>query len=108
MKQVKPLVGAVGNPTVRQYADAIGSAGFEIEINENASIDGLQADLIEQADRFYTRLGRAIRLLVRCRVLPAHFETLFERLSRGGQAFVDADRLHLVTSSHYIVAQKKA
>jgi sterol 24-C-methyltransferase len=39
--------------------------------------------------------------------LPLHFNTLFERLSRGGQAFIEADRMRLVTTSYYIVAQKK-
>jgi sterol 24-C-methyltransferase len=108
MKQVKPVIGAIGNPTIEQYIQALKKAGFEILRNENASLNGLQAPLIENADRFYTRLGRILDLLVRCKILPVHFNTLFERLSRGGQAFVEADRLRLVTTRHYIVAQKKS
>ena len=106
MKEVKAVIGAVGNPTIKQYTDALEKAGFKILINENASIDGLQAPLIEQADKFYTRLGRLLKMLVRCRILPAHFSTLFERLSRGGQDFVKADRMRLVSTSHYILAEK--
>jgi sterol 24-C-methyltransferase len=107
MKQIKPLIGAIGNPTTDQYVKALKKAGFDVLINENASLDGLQAPLIENADKFYTRLGRILDTLVRCKVLPVHFNTLFERLSRGGEAFIEADRMRLVTTSHYIVAQKK-
>ncbi len=106
MKQIKPLLGAIGNPTVDKYVKALEKAGFKVLINENASIDGLQAPLIENADKFYTRLGKLINLLVRAKLLPKHFNTLFERLCRGGEAFIEADRLRLVSTSHYIVAQK--
>jgi sterol 24-C-methyltransferase len=106
MSQVKAVIGAVGNPTVGQYADAMRKAGFKILVNENASIDGLQAPLIEQADKFYTRLGKLLKALCRCKILPAHFHTLFERLSRGGQEFVQADRMRLVSTSHYFLAEK--
>lgn len=106
MKQIKPLIGAIGNPTVGKWVKALEGAGFKIQINENASLNGLQAPLIQAADKFYTRLGKAINLLVQCKILPKHFNTLFERLSRGGEAFIEADRLRLVSTSHYIVAQK--
>lgn len=107
MRQVKPVIGAIGNPTVGQYVDALKKAGFKVLINENASLNGLQAPLIQNADKFYTRLGKILDFLVRFKILPVHFNTLFERLSRGGQAFVEADRLRLVSTSHYIVAQKE-
>ena len=106
MKQIKPLIGAIGNPTVGKYIKALEKAGFNVLINENASVDGLQAPLIKNADKFYTRLGKLLNLLVQIKILPKHFNTLFERLSRGGEAFVEADRLRLVSTSHYIVAQK--
>jgi len=106
MKDVKAVIGAVGNPTIAQYTEAFRRAGFKVVINENASIDGLQAPLIEQADKFYVGLGKFIHFLVSCKILPKHFDTLFERLSRGGPQFVEADRRRLVTTSHYIVAEK--
>jgi sterol 24-C-methyltransferase len=106
MHQIKPLIGAIGNPTIGRYVQALEGAGFEVRINENASLDGLQAPLIENADRFYTRLGGILHRLTQWKLLPTHFQTLFERLSRGGAAFIEADRKRLVTTSHYIVAQK--
>lgn len=106
MRQIKPLIGAIGDPTVERYEKELKAAGFSVKISGNASLDGLQAPLIENADKFYTRLAKVLDKLVRWRVLPPHFNTLFERLSRGGQAFIEADRMKLVTTSYYIVAQK--
>ena len=107
MKRIKPLVGAIGTPSVRTYVALLEEAGFEVVVNENASIDGLQAPLIDKADRFYTTVARWIYRLVDWKVLPKHFRTLFDRLTKDGQAFVEADRMRIVTSSHYIVARKK-
>lgn len=107
MKRIKPLIGAIGTYSAEEYVDLIKQAGFEIIISENASIDGRQAPLIDNADKFYTRATRAINFLVRWKILPKHFIALFDRLTKDGQAFVEADRLGLVTTSYYIVAQKK-
>ncbi|HEX2582819.1 MAG TPA: class I SAM-dependent methyltransferase [Chlamydiales bacterium] len=106
MQRIKPLIGAIGTPSADEYVDSMKKAGFKILVNENASIDGLQAPLIENADKFFTRVTRAVQFLVRWRLLPRHFQTLFDRLTKDGQAFVEADRERLVTTSHYIVAQK--
>lgn len=106
MRRIKPLIGAIGTPSIEQFTRAMQKAGFEILENKNASIDGLQAPLIENADRFYTRLARILRLCVACRILPRHFQTLFNRLTKDGEAFIEADRKGLVTTSHYFLARK--
>ncbi|HLB52409.1 MAG TPA: methyltransferase domain-containing protein [Chlamydiales bacterium] len=107
MRRIKPLIGAIGTPSVKTYVELLRKAGFEILINENASIDGLQAPLIDKADRFYTKLTNLVYRLVNWKVLPPHFRILFDRFTQDGQAFVEADRMRLVTTSHYILAQKK-
>lgn len=107
MKRIKPLIGAIGTPSAEEYVAFLKKAGFDVLISENASIDGLQAPLIENADRFFTRVTRLTNLLVRWKVFPAHFRALFDRLTKDGEAFIEADRLRLVTTSYYIVAQKK-
>jgi len=106
MKRIKPLIGAIGTPSAEEYASLLKQAGFNVLVNENASIDGLQAPLIENADKFFTRVTLLLKLLVRCKILPKHFKALFDRLTQDGEAFVEADRLRLITTSHYIVAQK--
>jgi sterol 24-C-methyltransferase len=108
MKRIKPLIGAIGTPSVSRFEDLLRKTGFEIIISENASIDGLQAPLIENADKFFSRATRMIKFFVKCKVLPQHFQALFDRLTKDGEAFVEADRLRLVTTSYYIIAQKKA
>ncbi|MBX9744206.1 MAG: class I SAM-dependent methyltransferase [Chlamydiales bacterium] len=106
MRQIKPLIGAIGTPSIEEYENAFKQAGFEVTISENASIDGLQAPLIEHADKFFTRMAKLIHFLVRWKLLPKHFKILFDRLTQDGQAFVEADRQRLVTTSYYIVAKK--
>jgi len=106
MRQVKPLIGAIGTPTVDQFTKLLKKAGFKILVNENASIDGLQSGLIANADKFFTRINHLINFCVRCKILPRHFKLLFDRLTKYGDAFVKADQERLVTTSHYIVAQK--
>lgn len=107
MRRIKPLIGAIGTHTVKEYEDFLKEAGFDILTSENASIDALQAPLIEKADKFYTRMTKVIKGLVKCKILPSHFSAMFDRFTQDGEAFVEADRMRLVTTSHYIVAQKK-
>ena len=108
MKRIKPLIGAIGTFSIQDAVQYMEKAGFQILKNENASREGLQAPLIEKADKFYTRVYRWVKFLVRYKILPAHFKTLFDRLTKDGEAFVEADRLGLVTTSHYMIAKKKS
>lgn len=106
MRRIKPLIGAIGTPTVEQYLSPMRNAGFQILVSRNASIGGLQAPLIETAERFYSRASTLIELSVKCRILPRHFKALFDRLTKDGDALIEADRAGLSTTSYYIVAQK--
>ncbi len=107
MKRIKPLIGAIGTPSAEEFTSLLQKAGFKVLISENASVGGLQAPLIENADRFFTGVSKLIQLCVKTKILPAHFKALFDRLTKDGEAFVEADRLGLVTTSYYIVAQKE-
>ncbi|KAM0720325.1 hypothetical protein Q7P37_004461 [Cladosporium fusiforme] len=106
MRRVKPLIGAVGTPTPASLTKALENAGFHILRSDNASIDGFQAPLIDSVDVYFRALRRAIRVLVRMRVLPAHLRVLIDRLCLDGQAFVEFDRRRLGTTSYRIIAQK--
>ena len=106
MRRVKPLIGAIGTLSPEEYTAYLKEAGFKILIDRNASVDGLTSALIDRADQFFTRLTRLVHFLVRIKAIPAHFRTLLDRLTMDGQAFVEADRKRLMTTSHYIVAEK--
>jgi sterol 24-C-methyltransferase len=107
MRRIKPLIGAIGSISNKQYADLLRQAGFEILVDEIPSINGLQAPLIDKADKFFTGLTKWVHRLVRFKLLPAHFKLMLDRLTQDGQALVDADNLRLVTTTYYFVAQKK-
>ncbi|KAJ3711159.1 S-adenosyl-methionine-sterol-C-methyltransferase [Lentinula raphanica] len=106
MRRIKPLIGAVGTPTVDKLHSALKEAGFHVLKSDNASIDGLQAPLIERADGYFRRLQSLVLALVKFRVLPPHFKTLMLRLTQDGQAFIQADRMRLITTSYHILAEK--
>jgi sterol 24-C-methyltransferase len=108
MARVKPLIGAVGTPTPQSFEAALKEAGFEIVKSENASVGGLQAPLIDRVDVYFRAVRHMIHGLVKVRVLPAHFKTLFDRLCLDGQAFVKMDNMRLITTSYSIIAQKPA
>lgn len=106
MRRVKPLIGAVGTPTQESLEKALTDSGFEIVRSENASIDGLQAPLIDTVDLYFRTLRQVILGLVKLHVLPRHFKTLINRLCLDGQAFVKMDNMRLATTSYSIIAQK--
>lgn len=105
VRRIKPLIGAIGTPSVDQFVNAIRKAGFKILINENASIDGKQAPLIENAGSSYAFKGALFKALVRCKIIPRHIQELFDSF-KNVDAFIEADRKGLATTSHYIIAEK--
>ncbi len=106
MKQIKPLVGAIGTPSVEDYEQALTNAGFKIVASRNPSMDGAQEPLIRQASRFFDRLYPLFRVLSYIKIIPKHFLTLFERLGRHTEALCEADRLGLITMSYQFIVQK--
>lgn len=106
MRRVKPLIGAVGTPTPALLEDALREAGFTVVRSDNASLDGLQAPLIETVDTYFRTMRQVILALVKVRVLPPHFKTLINRLCLDGEAFVEMDYKRLITTSYRIIAQK--
>ncbi|SMR44965.1 unnamed protein product [Zymoseptoria tritici ST99CH_1A5] len=106
MTRIKPLIGAVGTPTPASLTLALEGAGFRMVKSENVSIDGLQAPLIEKADGTFCAVKRIVEGAVKVGLLPAHFKTLLERLTKDCDAFVEADRRRLVTTSWCWVAEK--
>lgn len=106
MTRIKPLIGAVGTPTPASLAASLEKAGFVVLDSRNVSINGLQAPLIERADGFFRTLKKVVLGGVKVGLLPGHFRTLFERLTRDCDAFVEADRQGLCTTSWRWLAEK--
>jgi sterol 24-C-methyltransferase len=107
MKRVKPLIGAIGCPHNKEYAAAMENAGFELIIDANASVGGLQYQLIDNADSFYANVEKWIKFLCKYKIFPAYFERLFNRFTLDGQAFVEMDKKELCTSCYHFVGKKK-
>ncbi|KAK1757933.1 S-adenosyl-L-methionine-dependent methyltransferase [Echria macrotheca] len=106
MRRVKPLIGAVGTPTPKSLEVALEAAGFVVVKSENASLDGLQALLIDKVDVYFRAMRQMILGMVKLRMLPPHFKTLIDRLCLDGEAFVKMDKMRLITTSYWVVAEK--
>jgi len=106
MKRVKPLIGAIGTPTPASLEAALKDAGFKVLRSDNASIDGLQAPLIDKVDLYFRSLRQVILGLVKIHAIPRHFKPLIDRLCLDGQAFVKMDNMRLATTSYRIIAVK--
>lgn len=108
MRRVKPLIGAVGTPTPESLEKALRDAGFEVLKSDNASIDGLQAPLIDTVDGYFRAMRQLILGLVKLHLIPHHFKTLINRFCLDGLAFIKMDNMRLATTSYRIIAQKPA
>ncbi|KAL1845764.1 hypothetical protein Plec18167_004997 [Paecilomyces lecythidis] len=108
MRRVKPLIGAVGTPTPESLERSLRDAGFEVLKSDNASIDGLQAPLIDTVDGYFRAMRQLILGLVKLHLIPHHFKTLINRFCLDGLAFIKMDNMRLATTSYRIIAQKPA
>lgn len=108
MRRVKPLIGAVGTPTPESLEKALTDAGFVVLKSDNASIDGLQAPLIDTVDGYFRAMRQVILGLVKLHLIPHHFKTLINRFCLDGLAFIKMDNMRLATTSYRIIAQKPA
>eukprot|EP00929_Paragymnodinium_shiwhaense_P005907 TRINITY_DN1084_c0_g1_i1.p1 TRINITY_DN1084_c0_g1~~TRINITY_DN1084_c0_g1_i1.p1 ORF type:complete len:409 (+),score=83.22 TRINITY_DN1084_c0_g1_i1:110-1228(+) len=107
LREVKAVIGAVWTPGPEDYHAALKDAGFTVLFSGEASVDGDQQwPLVQAADDFYQTFKSLIEFATAYHIIPAHFKTLIDRLVWGGQAFVDADKLRLFTTSWQIIAQK--
>ena len=106
MRKIKPVIGAVGTPTPQSLKEDLESAGFKVLRTNNASIDGLQSPLIESAEFYFRTIRYALKGLVMVGLLPAHLTTIFERFAQDGDAFIEADKGGLITTSYHWLAEK--
>jgi len=106
LRKVKALIGAVWTPKVSDFLEPLEQVGFRILSSQEASITGGQSLLIDKADVYFVSVQSLLTFLAKVHLVPQHFVTLFERLTRDGQAFVESDKLGLFTTSWQIIAQK--
>ena len=74
LKQVKPLVGAIGTPSPAEYEAALRSAGFEVLMSFDPSVNKSQELLIGKAGNPYDKLIPFINFLVKIKIFPELFQ----------------------------------
>jgi len=106
MRKCKPLVGAVWSPYPDEMCEIFEKSGFKVLKSDNASVDGFMWPMIEKANTFFNIVNSLVNFCVFIRVLPPHFKVLFDRFSKDGCAFIEADKLRILTAGHEIIAIK--
>ena len=106
MKKIKPLIGAIGTPSPEDYEKALTKAGFQLLISADPSVNHSQEPLIRKANHFFAKLRPLFKFLVKIKLFPEHFITLFDRLSKNTEALCKADKMGLITMCHQLVAEK--
>jgi len=108
MAEVKQVLGTVWSPKPADYEKAFKDAGFEVLLSEEASKDGgHQWPLVQRAETFYMTANAIVKFLTNLGLLPGHVIVLMDRLSKGGESFIEADQKSLFTTSWQFIAQKK-
>jgi sterol 24-C-methyltransferase len=108
LKQIKPLVGAIGTPTPAEYEAKLRSTGFDVLMSFDPSVNKSQELFIGKAGNPYDKLIPIIKFLTKIKIFPAYFNLLFERLGRHSDALCEADRLGLINMSYQFIAQKQS
>ncbi|KAK3067516.1 hypothetical protein LTR53_015571 [Teratosphaeriaceae sp. CCFEE 6253] len=106
MRAVKPIIGAVGTPTPDSMVAALEGAGFRMIRHYVGGIDGLQAPFLERLKSYFYTARYAMQGLTAVGLLPMHFKTLMDRMTKDSDAFIEADRSRLITTCYHWVAEK--
>jgi sterol 24-C-methyltransferase len=105
VQKIKPLLGAVGTPSKDEYEKAFRDAGFKIIKAEAAGGEKTDEINIEKASKEFALIHRLVNFLVKLRLLPKHFATLFEQL-QGANFFQEVERRKLGTTNYHIIGEK--
>ncbi len=106
VEKIKPLLGAIGTPSKAEYIKAFEDAGFRVIKAEVPSVNKTDDLNIEKASKEFGFIHKVINVLVKVKILPKHFKTLLEQLSRNVDTFIEVDRMGLATTNLHIVAEK--
>ncbi len=105
VEKIKPLLGAVSTPSKEEYLTAFKQAEFKILKAEVPSPTKTDDVNIDKASKEFTLINKLINFLVKVRIIPKHFQTLFEQF-QDVDAFIEVDRRGLATTNYHIVAEK--
>lgn len=106
MRKVKPLIGAIGTPSPKDFETHLKQAGFEVLVSEEPSINKNQDHHVDEAGQYFGIIERFVKFLVKIRVFPKHFTVLIDRFSKDGESLLEAEKQGLVTTSYHLIAQK--
>jgi len=105
-KQYEPVLGGVETSYPWVFKAAAQAAGFEIVYHEDDSVGKRQYPLLEQEKNFWLPLTNIVGWLYRIGIVPQIYYDVMERMTRGTDGLIEADRLGIVSCGFVTFAQK--
>lgn len=106
VNKIKPLVGAVGIRTTKEYTQAYKDAGFKIAISNLPSVIDIDGPTMEKASKEYARMHKVVNSLVKWKLMPAHFKVLFDQIDRFTDVYLKINKEKLISMNYQVVGIK--
>jgi len=105
-KQYEPVLGGVETSYPWIFKDAVERAGFEVVYHQDDSAGKRQYPLLEKEKDFWLPLTNIVGTLHKIGLVPQLYFDVMERMTRGTDGLIEADRLGIVSCGYVTFAQK--
>merc|ERR1712151_497704 len=105
-KQYEPVLGGAETSYPWVFKAAVEKAGFNVVYHEDDSVGKRQYPLLDKEKDFWLPLTNIVGYLHKVGVVPQIYFDVMERMTRGTDALIEADRLGIVSCGFVTFAQK--
>lgn len=102
----KPILGGVETVDPSVFKAAVEKAGFKVVSHKDASIDERQWPLLVKEANFWLPITNLVGLFYRIGLVPQIYFDVMERMTRGTDALIEADKQGLVSCGYVTYAYK--
>lgn len=102
----KPVLGGVETSDPSVFKAAVEQAGFKVVSHKDASIDERQFPLLIKEANFWLPITNIVGFLYNIGLVPQIYYDVMDRMTKGTDALIDADKLGLVSCGYVTYAYK--
>jgi sterol 24-C-methyltransferase len=104
----KPVVGGVETSFPWVFKAAVEAAGFVVTYHQDDSLGGWQYPLLEKERDFWVPLSKTVEFLYGYGIVPKIYYDVMERMTRGTDSLIEADKQKLISMGTVTFAHKPA
>jgi len=106
MNLYKPVLGGVETSDPSVFRAAVEKAGFKIVMHKDASIDERQWPLLVKEANFWLPIRNIVGFLYQVGLVPQIYFDVMDRMTKGTDALIEADKQGLVSCGYVTYAYK--